>query len=82
MLAPWHGKSFADAPVNEAQRHASGAGRTDEASALLAALDSRLTIADHGETVSQVAERLRDALRAHADDWDQSALIRRLSDGQ
>jgi len=40
---------------------------------------SRVTIADvagHGEGVSMVAERLRDALRDHADQWDQSALIR------
>jgi phosphoserine phosphatase RsbU/P len=45
---------------------------------------SRVTIADvagHGEGVSEVAERLRDALREHADHWDQSALIRRLNDG-
>ena len=45
---------------------------------------SRVTIADvegHGEEVSVVAERLRGALRDHADDWDQSALIRRLNDG-
>jgi sigma-B regulation protein RsbU (phosphoserine phosphatase) len=44
---------------------------------------SRVTIADvagHGEGVSAVAERLRDALREHADHWDQSALIRRLND--
>jgi len=44
---------------------------------------SRVTIADvagHGEGVSAIAERLRDALREHADQWDQSALIRRLND--
>src|ERR1051326_6309479 len=44
---------------------------------------SRVTIADvarHGETVSSIAEHLRDALRKHADDWDQSALIRQLND--
>ena len=44
---------------------------------------SRITIADvagHGEDVSALAERLRDALREHADHWDQSALIRRLND--
>ena len=44
---------------------------------------SRITIADvagHGEDVSMLAERLRDALREHADHWDQSALIRRLND--
>jgi sigma-B regulation protein RsbU (phosphoserine phosphatase) len=28
-----------------------------------------------------VAEHLREALREHTDDWDQSALIRRLNDG-
>ncbi len=45
---------------------------------------SRVAIADvagHGESVSAVAERLRDALREHADHWDQSALIQRLNDG-
>jgi len=44
---------------------------------------SRVTLADvagHGESVSAAAERLRDALREHADHWDQSALIRRLND--
>jgi len=44
---------------------------------------SRITLADvsgHGEGVSTLAERLRDALREHADHWDQSALIRRLND--
>jgi sigma-B regulation protein RsbU (phosphoserine phosphatase) len=44
---------------------------------------SRVTIADvagHGELVSAVAERLRDALREHADHWDQSTLIRQLND--
>jgi len=43
---------------------------------------SRVTVADvagHGEGVSTAAERLRDALREHSDDWDQSALIRRLN---
>jgi phosphoserine phosphatase RsbU/P len=45
---------------------------------------SRVTIADiagHGEAVSAAAEHLRDALREHSDDWDQSRLIRRLNDG-
>ena len=44
---------------------------------------SRITLADvagHGETVSALAEHLRDALREHADHWDQSALIRQLND--
>jgi serine phosphatase RsbU (regulator of sigma subunit) len=44
---------------------------------------SRITLADvsgHGEGVSALAERLRDALREHADHWDQSALIRQLND--
>jgi sigma-B regulation protein RsbU (phosphoserine phosphatase) len=44
---------------------------------------SRITIADvagHGEDVSTLAEGLRDALREHADHWDQSALIRRLNE--
>ena len=45
---------------------------------------SRVALADvegHGESVSAIAERLRDALREHADEWDQSALIRQLNDG-
>jgi phosphoserine phosphatase RsbU/P len=45
---------------------------------------SRVTIADvagHGESVGAIAEHLWHALRSHADDWDQSALIRRLNDG-
>lgn len=44
---------------------------------------SRITLADvsgHGETVSTLAESLREALREHADHWDQSALIRQLND--
>jgi phosphoserine phosphatase RsbU/P len=44
---------------------------------------SRITLADvsgHGESVSILAERLREALREHADHWDQSALIRQLND--
>ena len=44
---------------------------------------SRVTLADvagHGESVNAAAERLRDALREHADHWDQSALIRQLNE--
>jgi sigma-B regulation protein RsbU (phosphoserine phosphatase) len=44
---------------------------------------SRVTLADvagHGERVSALAQRLRDALHEHADHWDQSALIRKLND--
>jgi sigma-B regulation protein RsbU (phosphoserine phosphatase) len=44
---------------------------------------SRVTIADvsgHGADVSHAAARLRDALRDHADHWDQSTLIRHLND--
>jgi sigma-B regulation protein RsbU (phosphoserine phosphatase) len=44
---------------------------------------SRVAIADvagHGASVSSAAIRLRDALREHADHWDQSALIRRLNE--
>jgi phosphoserine phosphatase RsbU/P len=44
---------------------------------------SRIAIADvagHGDDVSTLAERLRDALREHSDHWDQSALIRRLNE--
>jgi sigma-B regulation protein RsbU (phosphoserine phosphatase) len=44
---------------------------------------SRITLADvagHGEAVSEAAARLRNALRLHADHWDQSVLIRHLND--
>ncbi len=44
---------------------------------------ARVVVADvagHGETVSAAAVSLRDALRKHLDDWDQSQLIRRLND--
>jgi sigma-B regulation protein RsbU (phosphoserine phosphatase) len=44
---------------------------------------ARVAIADvagHGETVSAAAVQLHDALRKHADEWDQSALVRELSD--
>jgi sigma-B regulation protein RsbU (phosphoserine phosphatase) len=44
---------------------------------------ARITLADvsgHGESVGAIAEQLRDALREHADHWDQSALIRRLNE--
>jgi len=37
-------------------------------------------VAGHGEVVSSAAVRLRDALREHVDDWDQSTLIRQLND--
>ena len=44
---------------------------------------SRITLADvagHGDVVSAAAVRLRDALREHSDDWDQTLLIQKLSD--
>jgi sigma-B regulation protein RsbU (phosphoserine phosphatase) len=44
---------------------------------------ARITLADvagHGEVVSAAAVRLRDALREHSDDWDQTSLIQKLSD--
>src|SRR5712691_8234190 len=37
-------------------------------------------VAGHGEAVSTAASRLRDALRQHVDQWDQSTLIRELND--
>jgi sigma-B regulation protein RsbU (phosphoserine phosphatase) len=37
-------------------------------------------VAGHGEVVNASAVRLHDALRQHVDEWDQSALIRRLND--
>lgn len=46
-------------------------------------LVSRVTLADvagHGEGVSALARRLRDALHEYADHWDQSALIRKLNE--
>jgi sigma-B regulation protein RsbU (phosphoserine phosphatase) len=44
---------------------------------------SRIAVADvagHGDSASAVAERLRDALQRHTDNWDQSALMRELND--
>lgn len=44
---------------------------------------SRIVVADvagHGEAVSLAADRLKDAMRLHADNWDQSVLIRLLND--
>jgi serine phosphatase RsbU (regulator of sigma subunit) len=43
---------------------------------------SRVVLADvagHGEVVGSIAERLKDALRLHADSWDQSVLIQNLN---
>jgi len=43
---------------------------------------ARIAIADvagHGESVSTAATRLRDALRQHVEQWDQSTLIRQLN---
>jgi sigma-B regulation protein RsbU (phosphoserine phosphatase) len=37
-------------------------------------------IAGHGEAVNTAAGRLRDALRQHVEQWDQSTLIRQLND--
>ncbi|MBZ5619744.1 MAG: serine/threonine-protein phosphatase [Acidobacteriia bacterium] len=37
-------------------------------------------VAGHGEAVSTAAGRLRDALRQHVEQWDQSTLIRQLND--
>jgi len=44
---------------------------------------SRIALADvagHGESASAVAGRLRQILRHHTDNWDQSALMRELND--
>jgi sigma-B regulation protein RsbU (phosphoserine phosphatase) len=44
---------------------------------------ARIVIADvagHGEAADLAAGRLRDALRQHVEEWDQSALIRELND--
>src|SRR5260370_35828254 len=37
-------------------------------------------VAGHGQAVSTAAGRLRDALRQHVNEWDQSTLIRQLND--
>lgn len=37
-------------------------------------------VAGHGEAVSTAAGHLREALRRHVNEWDQSALIRQLND--
>jgi phosphoserine phosphatase RsbU/P len=44
---------------------------------------SRIALADvagHGELVSAAANRLRDLLRRHANEWDQSDVVRELND--
>jgi sigma-B regulation protein RsbU (phosphoserine phosphatase) len=44
---------------------------------------SRIALADvagHGESASAVADRLRQILRHHTDNWDQSALMRELNE--
>jgi phosphoserine phosphatase RsbU/P len=44
---------------------------------------SRIALADvagHGEAVSAVASKLRDLLRRHADEWDQTDVVRELND--
>lgn len=44
---------------------------------------SRIVLADvagHGDVVASVAERLRDGLRRHVDNWDQSILLRELNE--
>jgi sigma-B regulation protein RsbU (phosphoserine phosphatase) len=44
---------------------------------------SRIALADvagHGEDVSNVASTLRELLRKHADEWDQSDVVRELND--
>jgi sigma-B regulation protein RsbU (phosphoserine phosphatase) len=44
---------------------------------------SRIALADvagHGEIVSGVADTLRDLLRRHANEWDQSDVVRELND--
>jgi sigma-B regulation protein RsbU (phosphoserine phosphatase) len=44
---------------------------------------SRIALADvagHGEVVSAATNRLRDLLRRHADQWDQSDVVRELND--
>ena len=46
---------------------------------------SRIALADvagHGESASAVAERLRQVLRHHTDNWDQSALMRETEHGK
>jgi sigma-B regulation protein RsbU (phosphoserine phosphatase) len=44
---------------------------------------SRIAIADvagHGESASSVADRLREVLQQHTDNWDQSALMREINE--
>jgi sigma-B regulation protein RsbU (phosphoserine phosphatase) len=44
---------------------------------------SRIALADvagHGESASSMAERLRQVLQQHSDNWDQSALMRELNE--
>jgi phosphoserine phosphatase RsbU/P len=61
----------------------SGGGDVHYFSVCSKGMVSRVALADvagHGPSVSLVAERLREALRLHTDSWDQSFLMRELSD--
>ena len=62
---------------------ATGGGDVHYVSVCNRGMTSRIALADvagHGDFASGVAERLRDVLQRHTNNWDQSALMRELND--
>ena len=62
---------------------ATGGGDVHYVSVCNRGMTSRIALADvagHGDFASAVAERLRDVLQRHTNNWDQSALMRELND--
>ena len=62
---------------------ATGGGDVHYVSVCNRGMTSRIALADvagHGDLASAVAERLRDVLQRHTNNWDQSALMRELND--
>jgi len=62
---------------------ATGGGDVHYVSVCNRGMTSRIALADvagHGDTASAVAERLRDVLQGHTNNWDQSVLMRELND--
>jgi serine phosphatase RsbU (regulator of sigma subunit) len=62
---------------------ATGGGDVHYVSVCNRGMTSRIALADvagHGDLASAVAERLRDVLQRHTNNWDQSVLMRELND--
>jgi sigma-B regulation protein RsbU (phosphoserine phosphatase) len=89
----WGGNSQADHPVelpglvgwihSDPLEPGAGGGDVHYISVCSHGMVSRIALADvagHGPSASAVAERLRELLRNHTDNWDQSALMLELSE--